>query len=88
MFKNYPLKTLRGTEIEIYESQYNLTPGLQKVFTDTTYDAAKSMNDTEKVDFGNILQKTGYYNRKPIKGRLSGRDKYIKKDLDNDVKKF
>ena len=86
MLNIYPIKTLRGTEKEIKENKYNITPGLHKVFTDTTYDAAKSMNDTEKVDFRDILQKTGYFNRKVQRGRLSGRDKHIKKDHDNDVK--
>ena len=88
MLNIYPIKTLRGTEIEINENKYSITQGLQKVITDTSYDAAKSMNDTEKVVFRDILQKTGYYNRKPKKGRLSGREKNIKKDLDNDVMKI
>ena len=43
------------------------------------------MTDTEKLVFRDILKKTGYYNRKLTKGRLSGRDRYIKYDLDNDV---
>ena len=46
------------------------------------------MSDTEKVVFRDILSKTGYYNRKPIKGRMSGRDRYIKTDLDNDVRRI
>ena len=43
------------------------------------------MTDTEKLVFRDFLQKTRYYNRNPTKGRLSGRDKYIRNDLDNDV---
>ena len=46
------------------------------------------MNDTEKVFFRDILQKTGFHNRKRRKGRLSSRDRYIKNDLDNDVTKI
>ena len=46
------------------------------------------MSDMEKVVFRDILQKTTYYNRIPTKGRMSGRDKYIKNDLDNDVRKI
>ena len=45
------------------------------------------MNDTEKIFFTDILQKTNYYNRKPTKRRSTGRDRYIKNDLDNDVTK-
>ena len=46
------------------------------------------MNDTEKLVFRDILQKTKYYNRIPTKRRLSGRDRYIKKDHDNDVRRI
>ena len=46
------------------------------------------MNEMEKLVFRDILQKTGYYNRKPTKGRSSGRDRCIKTDLDIDVRKI
>ena len=59
LLNNYPIKTLGGMEVEINDNKYNITPGLQKVFTDTTYDAAKSMTDTEKVVYRDILQNTG-----------------------------
>ena len=62
-----------------------ITRGLQKVFTDQTYDTTKSMTDMEKIVFRDILLKTGYYNRKPTKGHLTGRDKYFRNGLDNDV---
>ena len=84
----YPFKTPGGTEVEINDIKYKITPGLQKVFTDTSYDVATSLNDTEKVFFRDILRKTGYYNRKPTKSCVSGRDRYIKYDLDNDVIKI
>ena len=85
MIKNHPIKMSKGTNVKIIEKKYNITPGLQKVFTNHTYDAAKSMSDTEKLVFREFLKKTGYYNRKLTKGRLSGRDRYIRNDLDNDV---
>ena len=46
------------------------------------------MSDTEKVVFKDILSKTNYYNRKLTKRKMSGRDRYIKKDPDNDVIKI
>ena len=67
------------------KNKYNIIPGLQKVLVDQPYDTAKSMIDEDKSIFRDILWKTGYYNRKPTKGRLTGRDRYIKYDLDNDV---
>ena len=85
MLNNYPIKTPGGTSVKINGIKYDIISGLQKVFTDTKYEAAKSMSDTEKVVFKDILSKTNYYNRKLLKGKISGRDRYIKNDLDNDV---
>ena len=84
----FSIGTPGGTEVDISGSKYDITPGLQKVFTDTKYETAKSMSDTEKVVFREILSKTGYYNRKPTRRRMSSRDRYIKKDLDNDVRRL
>ena len=46
------------------------------------------MSDTEKLVFRDILKKTGYYDRKPGKGKMSGRDIYIRYELDNDVSRI
>ena len=46
------------------------------------------MTDKDKLIFRDISQKTGYYNRKPTKGRLTGCDRYIEYDLDNDVRRI
>ena len=56
-----------------------------KILVDQSDDTAKSMTDKDKLMFRAILQKTGCYNRKPTKGRMTGRDRYIKNKLDNDV---
>ena len=79
---------LRGTKVEINENKYNISPGMRKVIVDQSYDTAKSMTDKDKLIFRDILQKTGYYNRKPTKGRLTGRDRYIRYDLDNGVNRI
>ena len=86
MLKNYPIKTPGGTNGKIGGNKYDITPGLQKVFTDIKYETAKSMSDTDKVLFKDILSKTNYYNRKLTKGKMSGRDRYIKNDLDDVIK--
>ena len=88
MINNHPMKMLRGTKVEINENKYNISPGIRKVLVDQSYDTAKSMTDNDKLISRDILQKTGYYNRKPTKGRLTGRDRYIKYDLDNDVRRI
>ena len=58
MLNNYPIKMLCGTEVEINDKEYNITPGNQIVFTDSSYNTAKSMNDMEKIVFRDTLQKT------------------------------
>ena len=85
MMNNHPINLLRGTKVDINENKYNISPGVRKVLVDQSFDTAKSMTDGDKLIFRDILQKTGYYNRKPTKGRMPGRNRYIKNDLDNDV---
>ena len=88
MINNHPIKMLRGNKVEINENKYKISPGFRKVLVNQSHDTAESMTDKDKLIFRNILQKTCYYNRKPTKGRLTGRDRYIKFDLDNDVSRF
>ena len=88
ILNNFSIGTPGVTEVEISGNKYDIFPGLQNVFTDTKYETAKSMSDMEKVVFRDILSKTNYYNRKPTKGRMSGRDRFIKNDLDNDVRRI
>ena len=45
MINNYPIKMIGGTKVEINDNEYNITSGLQKVFTNKSYDTANSMND-------------------------------------------
>ena len=67
---------------------FNLTPDIQKVLADSSYITSKSMNDLDKVVFRGMLRKTKFYNRKPTKGRTSGRDGFIKNNLDNDGRRI
>ena len=82
---NIPIKSSGGTEVEIENKKYNITQGIRNVLIIKTYNTEKSMNDNEKIVFRDFLQKTGYYSRKLTKGKPSGLDNYVKKDLDNDV---
>ena len=85
MWNRHPGKVVGGTEEEINNKKVNITRGIQKVLVDTSYYSAESMNDEDKVVFGDMLQKIGYHNNKSIKGRISGRDKHIKNNLSKDV---
>ena len=88
IINNYPIKMLRGTKVEINDKKDNISSDIRKVLVDQSYDTAKSMTDDDKLFFRDISQRTGYYNRKPSKGRLTGRDRYIIFDLDNDVSRI
>ena len=88
MLNNHPNKTPNGSNIKINENECNITPGLRKVFTDTKYETAKSMSDREKVVFRDIWRKTNYKKYKPGKGKMPGRDRYFKYELDGDVRKI
>ena len=70
IWNGYPNKKLGGTEVEINDNKYNITPSIRKVLV---------KNDKDKVVFRDMLQKTNYFNHKPTKGRISGRDRYNKK---------
>ena len=58
ILNNFSIATPGGTEVEISGNKYDIIPGLQKVFDDTKIETAKSMSDTEKVVFRDILSKT------------------------------
>ena len=88
MMNNIPIKSPGGTKIRIYEDEYDLTRGIRNVLTKKTYKSIKSLNDNEKVVLRDFLSKTGYYSRKPSKGKLSGLDNYIKNELDDDVRRI
>ena len=75
MWNGYPVEILGGTEVQINDNKFNITPGIQKVIVDSSFKPNKSMNDMDKEVFRDMLQKTEYYNRTPTKGRMSGRDK-------------
>ena len=88
MWNGHPVKMISGTEMEIKDKNFIKNPNLQKVLTDTAYDTAKSMSDMEKLVFRDIFLKTDCYKRLPTKSRMSRRDRYNKKALDNDVRKI
>ena len=88
MLNNIPIKSPGGTKILVDENEYDLTKGIRNALTKKTYKSVKSLNDNEKVVLRDFLSKTGYYSRKPTKGKPSGLDNYIKNELDDDVRKI
>ena len=88
MWNGYPIKILGGTEVQIIDNKFNITPGVRKLLVDSSYNTAKSMKVMDNVDLGDMLQKNVYYDRKPTKVRISRRDRYFKNHLDNDVRRI
>ena len=85
MRNGYHNKNLGGLEVEINDKKYYLTPGIQKVLVNTSYNTAKSMNDKDNLVFRDMFLKTTYLIHKPTKGRISSRDRYIKNNFDKFV---
>ena len=88
IWNGYPIKILGGTEVKIKDNKYNITPGIRKKIVDSTYKTAKSMTDMDKLVFRDMLKKSSCYSRIPTKGRISGCDKHIKNNLDDDVRRL
>ena len=82
MWNGYPVKMLRGTEVEINDKKFNITPNLQKVFSQTFNIPLKKLNDQEWEIFKNILETLNFENYEPKSGETrSGRYKYSKTNL-------
>ena len=85
MWSGKHIETLGGTKIQISEKNYVIIPGCQKALVDSSYDTMKSMPDMDTVVFRDILHTSDYYKRLTKKGRLSGREKFLRDDLYNEV---
>ena len=79
LWNGYPINITGGTEVEINDKKYNITPGIQKV--NTSYITVKSMNDKAKIVLGDMLQKIDFCYQKWTAGRISGRKKIFEKVL-------
>ena len=54
MWNGNPVKILCGTEVEINDKIFNITPGIQKVLTDTSEIPMKKSNDKDNAMIINI----------------------------------
>ena len=62
MWKGYPVKMLRGTEVEINDKNFNKTPNLRKVFTQTSNIPLIKLNDQEWEIEKNISETLDFEN--------------------------
>ena len=68
MWNGYPVKISSGTEVEINGKKFNITPGFQKVLTETSNIPLKKLNDKDSEKFNNILEILNFENYKAIRG--------------------
>ena len=77
-----PVEISGDSRIKINEKNFNITPNLQKVFTDTTGESVKKLTKTENKTHKKLLQTLDYENYRPKQGEYnSGRYKNTKNIL-------
>ena len=85
-WNNKEVIPLRGNRLEIDGEQFNVTPEIQKTFTDTNFNFNNTHMDDENVlIFDKILNSLNY---DPSKDSKSKRTKFFKNDLKNRVHKI
>ena len=68
-----------GNKLKINEKIHKITPGIQKLFTDTSNIPLKKLNDQDTEIFINVLESLDFEKYKPISGESkSGRYKQSK----------
>ena len=78
----YPIKLLGGTEVEINNKKYNISRGIQNVFTQSSNKPLKKSKNQEREIYNNILETLDFKNYKPKSGESkSGRYKQSKKQF-------
>ena len=68
MLKNHPIEIGGDTEVEISGNKYDITPDLQKVFTDTSNIPLKKLNDEEGEMYKTSLEDLNFENYKAVSG--------------------
>ena len=88
----FPVEKIGGNKLKINENIFDITPGLQKVLTDTSNLPLKKLNDQDREIFINILESLNFEKYKAIRDESkSGRYKqhkinFEKRDLEGQEK--
>ena len=82
LWNGIPVEIPGDSRIEIKGKDFNITPTLQNVFTDTTGKSLKKLDKTEIKTYKQLLKTFNYKNYKPKFGKnKSGRYKNTKNIL-------
>ena len=68
IWKRFRVEKVGCNELKINESFYDITPGIQKVLTDTSNIPMKKLNDQDREKFINILESLDFENYKAKPG--------------------
>ena len=81
-WNGFPVEKMGGNKLKINEKIHNITPGFQKVLTETSNIPLKKLKDKDREIFNNILESLDFENYKPIRGESkSGRYKQSKSNF-------
>ena len=73
-WNGFPVKKTGGSQLKINEKIYNISPGIQKVYTDTSNIPIKPLTDQDSGIFINISESLNFESYKAIRGESkSGR---------------
>ena len=75
IWNGFPVEEMAGNKLKINEKIYNITPGIQKVLTDTSNIPLKKLNDKDNEILINLLESLDFENYKAIPGE-SKSDRY------------
>ena len=79
IWNGFPIEKIGGKKLEIDEKIYDITPGIQKVLTDTSNIHLKKLNDKDREIFNKFLESLDFENYKAICVEFkSGRYKHFK----------
>ena len=67
-WNGFPIEKMGSSKLKINEKIYNITPGVQKVLTDTINIPVKNLNNQDRAKFINILESLNFENYKSIRG--------------------
>ena len=74
IWNGFPVQKIGGNKLKINKKTYDITPGNQKVSTDTSNIPLKKLNDKDRERFNKILESLDFEKYRAIRGESkSGR---------------
>ena len=63
----FPVEKMGGDKLKIQEKIYNITPGIQKVLTDTSNIPLNKLNDKDRENFNKTVENLDFENYKAVR---------------------